>query len=122
MRSPKLPLALLLCLCFGCKKNAPPRAEDLRGRFEAATQINSSQDRDEALKAVAVDAAGLGAGDVVKQALGAMNSSALRDETASDCALQLSKDRHSSMAKEVAQSINSSGLRDSTLKKVAKGS
>jgi len=117
-----LPLVLLLCLLAGCKKSEPSRTEDLQPRLGAAMQINSVKDRDDALKAVAVDAASLGAGDIVKQAVGAINNVSLHDETASDCALRLAKARQGNAAKDVAQEINSVQLRDRTFKKMAEGS
>ena len=81
-----LTLVLLLCLFAGCKKNEPPVRADLRTRLEAAMQISNSSDRDSALKAVAVAAADLGAGDIVMDALGHTSSTTFHDEAANECA------------------------------------
>jgi hypothetical protein len=105
----------------GCKKNDPPKKADLRPRLEAAMQITNSNDRDSALKTVAVDSAGLGAGDITLEALAHMFNSSFRDETASDCASRLAKAQQLSFAKDVAKTIVSSNLRDETLKKLAEG-
>ena len=119
MKSFKAMLALaILCALAGCKKTEP-RSEDLPARLQAALQINSSSDRDAALKAVALDAAGLGTDDIAKRATGGIMASRLRDETASDCALALARAHKMAAAKDMAQMINASSLRDSTLKKLA---
>jgi len=116
-----LALSLVLGLAAGCKKTAAPKAEDMPPRLAAAMQINSTEEKDAALQAVALDAASLGLDGVVKQAVNFINTVSLRDETAGECALRLAHTRHVDAARDVAQMINSVELRDATLKKIAEG-
>jgi len=119
MNSFRTILALaILCALAGCKKNAP-RSDDLAARLQAAMQISSSSDRDAALRAVALDAAGLRTDDIAKRATGGIMASSLRDETASDCALALARAHKMAAAKEMAQMISATSVRDGTLKKLA---
>jgi hypothetical protein len=128
-------LALAVCLMAGCdnkssgpgvstptdnpEKIAAAAAADLQQRYQAATQINDISKRDNALDAVAGDAAKAGFGDVAKKAILGINSVSGRDASASACAVALAKAGKRADANAVAQLINSVSLRDSTLAKLA---
>ncbi len=130
-----LVLALATCLVSGCEKKssgpgvstptdnpekiAAAAAADLQQRYQAAAQINDISKRDNALDAVAGDAAKAGFGDVAKKALMGINNIGGRDASASACAVALAKAGKRADANAVAQLINSVSLRDSTLAKLA---
>lgn len=94
---------------------------ELKARLEAAKAITFSNDRDQALSAVARDAAKAGDAPVTKAALGSINFTAVKDETAADCALKLAAAKQGTAANEVANMISFTTIRDATLKKLASG-
>lgn len=117
-----------VALLAGCKPggSAPPLdtasgATELKARFDAAKAITFSGDRDQALSAVARDAAKAGDPAVTKSALNAINFTAVKDETAADCALKLAAAKQGTAANEVAGMITFTTIRDATLKKLATG-
>jgi hypothetical protein len=130
-----LMLALTACLVAGCEKKSPgsgistppdnpekiaaAAAADLQQRYQAAAQINDISKRDNALDAVAGDAAKAGFGDTAKKAIMGINSIGGRDASASACAVALAKAGKRADANAVAQLINNIALRDSTLAKLA---
>jgi hypothetical protein len=117
-----LPLiVMLLGLLGGCYPKQPPENADLEPRFQAAMQIGSLDDKDSALKTVAIDAADLGAIALVKRALTSIATPGVRDEAASRCAIHLANVGQRIAANEVAGMIGNPGVRDSTLKKLAEG-
>jgi hypothetical protein len=121
-------MACVALLMTGCKPgnstrplDAPPISIELKARLEAAKAITFSTDRDQALAAVARDAAKAGDAPVTKSALGSINFSAVKDETAADCALKLAAAKQGAAANEVANLISFTTVRDATLKKLASG-
>ena len=121
-------IACVSLLLTGCKPVGSTRPSDsapitieLKARLEAAKAITFSNDRDQALAAVARDAAKAGDATVTKAALGAINFTAVKDETAADCALKLAAAKQGTSANEVANMISFTTIRDATLKKLASG-
>lgn len=115
-------------LLTGCKPGGatsstePSTANaDLKARLEAAKAITFTSDRDQALSAVARDAAKAGDAAVTKSALGGIVFTSARDEAASDCAVKLAAARQGAAANEVARTITFTDVRDATLKKLATG-
>jgi len=95
---------------------------ELSSRYEAAKAINSVKTRDEALSAVAGDAAKEGDAGVVKKCIQSINNVSARDDAAFTAAIALAKIGKGQEAKEVAQMINNVTRRDEALAKIAKGS
>lgn len=95
---------------------APPRTLD--ARVQAAASIVMLETRDEALKAVALDAATDGDIEVVKQALQKMHRVTAKDETASQCAVRLAQAGQIQGAGEVAHMIFYLNVRDQTLQRI----
>jgi hypothetical protein len=121
-------IACVVLLMAGCKQDGSTRPSDsvpisieLKARLEAAKAITFSTDRDQALSAVARDAAKAGDATVTKAALGSINFTAVKDETAADCALKLAAAKQGTAANEVANMISFTTIRDATLKKLASG-
>jgi len=77
--------------------------------------------RDEALKAIAEDAAAVGETGLVKQALEKFTVANLKDEAAASCALTLSAAGKDQAAVEVAKVMSNVNKRDEVLQKIAKG-
>ncbi len=90
-------------------------------RYEAANAISNSTTKDEALAAVAVDAAKGGDGEVVKKSVQSISNSAANDTAASTAAVALANVGKGKEAREVAQMIHNSAKKDDTLAKIAKG-
>jgi hypothetical protein len=120
-----LVLGLLLGFAAGCseQKPAPPPtpATALASRLGAAEAIFDSGKRDDALRAVAEAAAGVGEVKVVKRALQGIFDSTQRDAAAAAAAVALAKTGKPAEAKEIALTIFDSSKRDETLAKLAKG-
>ena len=121
-------IACVALLVVGCKRGSSAGSPDsaggaieLKARLDAAKAITFSGDRDQALSAVARDAARAGDVAVTKGALGAINFTAVKDEVAADCALKLAAARQGTAANEVAGLITFTSVRDATLKKLASG-
>jgi hypothetical protein len=93
----------------------------LSSRYEAAIAINSIAKRNEALSAVARDAAKEGDAGVVKKCIQSINSISVRDDAAFTAAIALAQFGKGQEAKEVAQTINDITRRDEALAKIAKG-
>lgn len=128
MRLIFLLMACVVLVMAGCKPGDPATPPDsaggsieLKARLDAAKAITFSGDRDQALSAVARDAAKAGDVAVTKGALGAINFTAVKDETAADCALKLAAAKQGAAANEVASLITFTTVRDATLKKLATG-
>ena len=112
----------LLGLSPGCGgKPAASANSPFRAKLDAAVAIRNSFEKDNALVAVAREAAAGGDADVVKEALDEMASSFTKDNSAAECALKLAKGGKGAEAAEVAKTIRSSFARDATLSKLAKG-
>lgn len=112
---------MLLSLLGGCYPKQPPEDTDLEPRFEAAMQIGSPDDKDRALKTVAIDAADLGAIVLVRRALTSIAAPGVRDDAANHCAIHLANIGQRLAANEVAGMIANPDVRDRTLKKLAQG-
>lgn len=94
---------------------------DFSGRLGAALGIFDSNEKDQALAAVARDAADAGDAATVEQALTGMFDTTLKDQAAYSAALRLAKVQKSAAATATANAIFDSTLRDKTLSKIAKG-
>ncbi len=122
-------LAVCALLAVGCKPGDLPQSSsrpssangDLKARLEAAKAITFTSDRDQALAAVARDAAKAGDASVTKSALGGIVFTSAKDEAAAECALKLAGAGRGAEANEVAHMITFTGVRDATLKKLATG-
>ena len=93
----------------------------LSSRYEAAIAINSIAKRNEALSAVARDAAKEGDAGMVKKCIQSINNISVRDDAAFTAAIALAQFGKGQEAKEVAQTINDITRRDEALAKIAKG-
>jgi hypothetical protein len=100
--------------------------ERLSGPFapqlRSAIEIRGGEQRDKALRQVALQAA---AGDdvtTVNRALEEIRGNELRDQTAADCALELAKLNKNADATAVARKIRTSSLHDKILERIASGS
>jgi len=121
--------SLLCCLTLllGCaSKPASQSNEDLtldqlKGRLDAALSMSNLNQRDEALKAVAENAASAGQAELVKQALGKFTNLNVKDEVAAACALKLSAAGHAQEGVEVAKMMTNINMRDEALRKIAQG-
>ena len=116
-------------LLVGCKPtgSAPSSPDgtagksDLKARLDAAKAITFTSERDQALAAVARDAAKAGDAAVTKSAIGGIVFTSAKDEAAAECALKLAAAGQGAAANEVAQMITFTSVRDATLKKLATG-
>lgn len=112
-------LATLLCLGVSCGSKEES-LQDFAGRFAAADAISTDVERDQALVAVATDAARVGNSEVATKAISEMSSQITADSTASQAALALAEAGYPAAATELAQLISSTIERDATLSKIAK--
>lgn len=92
---------------------------DLAARFTAAKSITSFTKRDEAMAAIARDAAKAGDTPLVRDALGQMTAFPARDKAALESARALAKAGHRAEAIEVARTITSFSERDAALKELS---
>jgi hypothetical protein len=98
-----------------------PATVDFKARLDAAKGITFANERDQALAAVAKDAARGGEASVTKQAVANIMFTTAKDETAADCALKLAAAGQGAAANDVARMITFTTVRDATLKKLAAG-
>ena len=102
-------------------KNGDSRGSDaFSTRLEAAAGISNPMDRDDALSALAKDAARAGDVAIVKASLGGMTNVMDRDDAAHAVARLLAKRRLHSDAVEVAKSMSNLTERDETLKELSR--
>lgn len=94
---------------------------NLQGRLDAALGISSITEKDDALKAVASDAARAGDGQVATRALDAMTLVTAKDDAAYDVAVELARKGKGSEATQAANMISSVTRKDEALSKIAKG-
>ena len=97
-------------------KNSPA---DLAARLEAATSINNYTVRDQAMAALAKDAATVGDFPTTQSALAQINAYDQRDAATHDAALLLAKAGFRKQAVQLAQGINTYTVRDRTLSELA---
>jgi len=109
------------CIHHESKVYPPVEANSLATRLEAARAITFMNERDQALGAVARDAARAGNVSVTRDALQNMTFVNARDNAAGDCALALSEAGSATAAVEVARMITFLNKRDQVLKKLATG-
>jgi hypothetical protein len=116
---------LTLPACSGKDSEAPKGdgsgKASLSSRYEAARTISNSARKDEALAAVAVDAAREGDAAVVKKCIQSISATTAKDEAAFSAAVALAKNDKGQEAKEVAQMISNVARKDEALAKIAKG-
>jgi hypothetical protein len=116
-------VALLSGGCIHHETRVYPAAEQssLATRLEAARAMTFMNERDQALGAVARDAARAGDVDVTKSALKSMTFMNAKDDAAADCAYALSEAGQPAAAVEVARTMTFMHRRDQVLKKLATG-
>jgi hypothetical protein len=116
-------VALLAGGCIRHETRVYPAAEpgSLATRLEAARAMTFMNERDEALGAVARDAARVGNVEVTKSALKNMTFMNAKDDAAADCAYALSEAGQPAAAVEVARTMTFMHKRDQVLKKLAVG-
>ena len=116
-------VALLAGGCIHHESRVYPAAEpgSLATRLEAARAMTFMNERDEALGAVARDAARVGNVEVTKSALKNMTFMNAKDDAAADCAYALSEAGQPAAAVEVARTMTFMHKRDQVLKKLATG-
>lgn len=117
-------LAAVTLFSAGCvhherRVSAPVERSALAMRLEAARGMTFMNERDQALGAIARDAAEAGDAAITKEALQGMTFMQSRDAAAGDCALKLSDAGQHGAALEVARSIIFLQKRDAVLKKLA---
>ena len=115
--------AILAGGCIHHESRVYPAAEpgSLATRLEAARAMTFMNERDEALGAVARDAARVGNVEVTKSALKNMTFMNAKDDAAADCAYALSEAGQPAAAVEVARTMTFMHKRDQVLKKLALG-
>jgi hypothetical protein len=91
----------------------------LRGRLAAAQGIRTDDQRDAALKAIALDATGSGMPQVAVEAVRSIGTVSVRDDAARQAALQLAEAGRPEDADRLAAMIMSDSLRDKTLAEIA---
>lgn len=105
---------------IGCSSPSSRSSLEIHeGRYQAASAINSIEERDTALISVAIDAAKAGHGDVAKKAVNEIKCVDDHDSTAHKCAILLSKKGQAGVAANITKSINWIDLRDKTCAKIA---
>ena len=116
-------VALLAGGCIRQETRVDPASEpgSLATRLEAARAMTFMNERDEALGAVARDAARVGNVEVTKSALKNMTFMNAKDDAAADCAYALSEAGQPAAAVEVARTMTFMHKRDQVLKKLAVG-
>jgi predicted Ser/Thr protein kinase len=102
------------------------KEERLSGPFapqlRSAIEIRSVDQRDEALRKVALQAAAGDDAKTVNRALEEIRGNEFHDQTAADCALELAKLNKHADATAVARKIRTSSLHDKILERIASGS
>ncbi|MCW5551001.1 MAG: serine/threonine protein kinase [Verrucomicrobiae bacterium] len=94
----------------------------LAPELRAAMDIRGVEDRDDALRKMALLAAPAGDVAAVIRAVEGIRANELRDQTAADCALELAQLNKIADATAVAQKIRTSSLHDTILERIASGS
>jgi len=107
----------------GCSSGSksPQTPEQLQGRLDAANRITSISQRNDAMKAIAEDAADSDAGDVALMALEAISTLSVRNDVAERCALKFLKRGNTKAATAVAETITSMSKKNEVLAQIAKG-
>ena len=93
--------------------------EPLNKRLQDAAALSNTQERDDSLKVVALEAAEAGNAAVVKKAIAGIKTITTIDQAASECALKLAHAGQRDVAEEVAKMISTATGRDSILKKLS---
>ncbi len=121
-------LSLPTCFLVGCGNDKPVEsnrmsvtAEDFAARLDAANNISSFTDRDEALVGLAKDAAAAGEGTIARNAIQAIRTITTMNDATAEAAVLLAKNGNSAEATVVAKLIRSTSLRDETLARIATG-
>ena len=99
---------------------ALPPALDLDGRLEAAQAISNLRQRDQALAAVALDAAQVGNTSVAEAALSGIADLADSDRACAACARAFAGVGDATQATAIAKRIRSLPTRDQVLAEIAK--
>ncbi len=114
---------LWFALIFGCGQDAKPKQtpEQLKGRLDAAIGVTDPDKRNDALKAVAEDAAEAGDGEVAQAATEKITDPDRKNEVAATCALKLAKRGNTKAANSVAGLITDPDKKNQVLGKISKG-
>ncbi len=114
-------LASLLLLGCDVRPKQPQSSEQLKGRLAAAATLTNMSQKEDALSAIALDAADAGEGDICKKALEGMSNVSKKNDAAYDAALKLSERGKTPAAVEVAKLITNISKQNDVLSKIAKG-
>jgi hypothetical protein len=120
MRHTSAALTLLAALTAAACGDGVKKADDVRGRLDAATQITDADKKDEALAQVAVDAADKGDVDTAGAALDKIQKLDRRSDVAEKCATKLAERGNTAGATAMAQRIDDLKRRNEVLAKIAK--
>ncbi len=121
MKLTTLSASLLLIATAGCSNDQKLFGPSLMPRAQAAEMISDTSRRDDALRAVALDAVHDGDAVVANEAIDHMTPSALRDDVASRCALWLAHHWRAGEGASIAKKIGDTSRRDQTLAEIALG-
>lgn len=117
-------IAALCAFCLaGCESRPAPVSTNtqLQARLDAALGISHTASRDEALAAVANDAARAGEGEIVRTAIQGISNTSTADQAAATSARELARRGAPAFATDVAKLIQHSSTRDEVLHDIAKG-
>jgi len=114
-------LILGLALAAGCGRDAKQTPEQLKGRLDAAMGLTDPDKRNDALKAVAEDAAESGVGEIAQAATQRITDHDRQNQVAGTCALKLADHGDTKSATAVAGLITDPDRRNEVLGKISKG-
>jgi thioredoxin-like negative regulator of GroEL len=114
-------LLMVLVLVIGCRAKQPASAEQMAGRLDAATAMSNVSQRNDALAAVALDAADAGEGGIVKRAVGQISNVSQQNDVAYSCALKLAERGKSQEATAIAKMISNVSKQNEALRRIAEG-
>ena len=112
-------VVLFACGLVGCETKPKVSNEVLTARINAAKLVSDGQQRDLALRAVALDAAKAQRTEHTRRAITDMTDNRLRDQTASQAARILHEGKMFVQATEIANMISDQQLKDQTLLQMA---
>lgn len=116
-------LIFVVLIGAGCSEKPTTRStvEQLNGRLTAALAINDMNQRDAALKAVALDAAEAAQGEIVKRAVYEIHDATVMDGTTYACALKLVERGQTQAAADAAKLMHDATKANDILGRIAKG-
>ena len=120
-------LWLCLILFAGCMHEGAPSpnqtdalSAQLEGRLNAALAIRGTKQRDDALKAIAIDAAAAVQSDIVIQAIDSFHDWHMKDDAVAVCAAKLSVLGQQQAAVDVASRMYDPNRKDEVMERIAR--